>query len=402
MPEARKICVVTGTRAEYGLLFWLMKEIEADPALDLQLIVTGAHLEPRFGNTVEVIERDGFEIDARVPIDLTDDSPLGIVRSTALAATGTAQALERLAPNIVVLLGDRFEILGAAQAAMLTRRVIAHLYGGEVTEGAIDDPIRHAITKMSHMHFTAAEPYRHRVLQMGEDARHVHTVGAVGLDNIAQLDLIDRETLGRDIDLDLSSGYFLVTYHPETLSDTESGTAAAALTEALDRFPDHKVILTGVNADADNAAVRRVFDAYTVSNPGRVISITSMGQLRYLSAMKHCDIVLGNSSSGVVEAPSFGVPTVNVGDRQKGRLRATSIIDCADGAADISAAIETALGEEHRQTAKRTISPFGTPGASGRIAEILRDTLLDGLRPKRFVDIGGSDIAAGTPLQGIG
>jgi UDP-hydrolysing UDP-N-acetyl-D-glucosamine 2-epimerase len=402
LPEPRRICVVTGTRAEYGLLYWLMKEIAADPALALRLIVTGAHLAQRFGHTVDVIERDGFRIDARVPLDLGDDTPAAITRATGAAVAGIGDALASLAPDIVVVLGDRYEILAAATAAALHRVPVAHLHGGEVTQGAVDDAMRHAITKMSHLHFAAAEPYRRRILQMGEDPAHVHTVGTIGLDNIERLELMDADALGRDIGLDLSGGYFLVTYHPATLSDTASETGAAALVEALDRFPELKVILTGVNADAGNAAIRRVFDAFAAANPERVASIVSMGQVRYLSAMKHCAAVVGNSSSGLVEAPSLGVPTVNIGDRQKGRLRATSVIDCGDGAADIAAAIEAAIGDTHRKVAKRTVSPFGTSGVSARIAAVLRDTPLQGILAKRFVDLDGGDPAAEVHLAEIG
>lgn len=383
----RKICVVTGTRAEYGLLFWLMKAVQNDPGLELQLIVTGTHLEPRFGNTVDVIEQDGFRINARVPINLNNDTPTGIVKSMTMAANGIAEALAGLDPAITVLLGDRYEIFGAAQAAMISRHIIAHLYGGEITEGAIDESIRHAITKMSHLHFTSSEVYRQRIMQLGEDPERVFNVGAIGLDNIEQLELMSLDALSRDIGIDLSGGYFLVTYHPLTLSHAAPAEAASALVDALNAFPSYKVILTGVNADPGNASIRRVFDVYADTHADRVRTITSMGQTRYLSAMKHCASVIGNSSSGLVEAPSFGVPTVNIGNRQKGRLQATSVIDCAESAHAISAALHTALSEQHRQISKQTVSPFGTSGVSSRIQKILRDAPLDGILVKRFVDM---------------
>lgn len=402
MPEPRRICVVTGTRAEYGLLYWLMKEIEADPTLELQLIVTGTHLEPRFGNTVDVIEADGFRIDARVPLGLDDDTPAGITKATGIAVTGVGQALAELAPDIVVVLGDRYEILAAAMAAALSRVPIAHIHGGEVTEGAIDDAMRHAITKLAALHFAAAEPYRQRIVQMGEDPARAHTVGAIGLDNIARLELMDAAALGQDIGLDLSGGYFLVTYHPATLAATVPAAAAQALADALDGFPDHKVIVTGVNADPGNAAIRGVFERFAGNNPGRVHAVESMGQLRYLSAMKHCAAVVGNSSSGLVEAPSLGVPTVNIGERQKGRLRATSVLDCAETEADITAALGTALSDPHREQAHRTVSPFGTPGVSKRICGILRNASLDGILMKRFVDLDGGEAEAERRLREIG
>lgn len=384
----RKICVVTGTRADYGLLYWLMKEIDADPALCLQLVVTGAHLEQRFGHTIGVIEADGFTIAARVPINLTDDSAVGVALSMGLALSGIAKAITDLEPDIMVVLGDRFEILSAAEAAMLCRIPIAHIHGGEATEGLIDEPIRHAITKMSHLHFSAAESYRRRIIQMGERPDSVFTVGAPGLDNIARLTLLDRETLATDLNIPLDQGYFLVTYHPVTLSGDDPGGAITMLIKALNRFPEKKVILTGVNADPGNSAIDRLFSSYARNNPARVVTAVSLGQRRYLSAMKHADIIVGNSSSGLIEAPDFGVPTVNIGDRQRGRLKADSVIDCRSDEESIAAALTKALSPSHRKIAASAENPYGAPGASVRIKDALRDALLDdSMLMKRFFDI---------------
>ena len=384
----RKICVVTGTRADYGLLYWLMKEIDADPALCLQLIVTGAHLEPRFSHTVDVIEADGFTIDARVPIDLSDDSAVGIATSMGLALSGIAKAITDLKPDIVVVLGDRFEILSAAEAAMLCRIPIAHIHGGEATEGLIDEPIRHAITKMSQLHFATAEPYRRRIIQMGEQPDSVFTVGAPGLDNIARLTLLDREALGANLNLSLEQGYFLVTYHPVTLSGDDPGEAVTNLIKALDLFPEKKIILTGVNADPGNSEIDRLFSSYARNNSARVHSAVSLGQIRYLSAMKHADVIVGNSSSGLIEAPAFGVPTVNIGERQRGRLKADSVIDCASNEAAIADALTKALSPSHRKIAASAANPYGTPGASASIKGTLRDAQLhEGVLMKRFFDM---------------
>lgn len=387
MTTARKICVVTGTRAEYGLLFWLMKEITADPALQLQLIVTGAHLEPKFGHTVDVIEADGLAVDARVPLDLGDDSGSGIAAASAAALAGVSDALARLQPAIVVLLGDRYEILAAATAAMLHRIPIAHIHGGEATEGLIDEAVRHAITKMAHLHFATAEAYRQRIIQMGEQPERVFNFGAPGLDNIDRLTLMNRETLGRDIGLDLSQGYFVVTYHPVTLSDADPALAVDALISALGAFSESKVIITGVNADPGNAVINRSIHAFAEQNPERVKIAGSLGQIRYLSALKHCRAVIGNSSSGLIEAPSFGVPTVNIGERQRGRLKASSVIDCDETRPAIEQAITLAISDQHMQVAKQTTNPYGTAGASARIKDSLAEADLNNILMKRFFDL---------------
>ncbi len=375
----RKVCVVTGGRAEYGLLYWLLREIEADPGLELQLVATGMHLAERFGMTVRVIEDDGFAIAARVEMLEDGDAPLDIARSMGRGVAGMAEAFVRLAPDIVVVLGDRFEILAAATAATVLGVPLAHIHGGEITEGAIDDAMRHAITKMSHLHFTAAEPYRRRVIRMGEAPQRVFNVGAIGLDNIERLELVERPALDKELDFDLGEGFFVVTYHPQTLGNPRG---VGELLAALDAFPGHRLLFTGVNADPGNRAITRAIADYVAKHPERARRFVSLGQLRYLSALKHCQVVIGNSSSGLIEAPALGVPTVNIGDRQKGRLRAASVIDCPDRRGDIRAAIERALSRGVQDAA----TPFGRGGVSGRIVEVLRTADLDGISIKRFAD----------------
>ena len=383
----RKICVVTGTRAEYGLLFWLMKEIQADPDLVLQIAVTGAHLSEKFGNTVSVIENDGFTVDARIDLNLGDDTPAGVARSLGLGIIGFGEAFENLAPDIVVVLGDRYEILAAAQAAMLARIPVAHIHGGEITEGAMDDAMRHAISKMAHLHFVAAEPYRARVIQMGEAPERVFTVGAPGLDNIDKLDLPDRAELERDINLPVDQDYFLVTYHPATLSAESTGAEAEEMLAAFDQFPAHRVVLTGVNADPGRDRIAVLLSDYAANHKDRVSLHASLGQRRYLAAMKFADAVIGNSSSGIIEAPAMKTPTVNIGDRQKGRLRAASVIDCAGRRGDIADAITKALDAGFRSGLEAMTPPYGAGGASSAIKALLKSVDLTGVVRKAFHDM---------------
>lgn len=381
----RKICVVTGSRAEYGLLTWLMRDIADDPALALLLVVTGAHLEPKFGDTWKAIEADGFAIDARVPIEATDDSPAGVARSMGLATIGIGEALTRLAPDVVVLLGDRYEILAAASAALIAGVPIAHLHGGELTEGVIDDAMRHAITKMAALHFVAAEPYRQRVIQMGEDPARVFTVGAPGLDNLERLELRDRAAVADDLGLPAAAKYFVVTCHPGGGDDPAR--EAVAMVAALARFPDHHVVFTGVNADPGRDRVAGLLADYVAANPDRAKFHASLGQLRYLSAVKHAEAVIGNSSSGIVEAPALKVPTVNIGDRQQGRLRAPSIVDCDADPDAIAAAIAKALAPGFRESFAAMRPPYGAGGASRAIKDKLKAIDLGSLRRKRFLDM---------------
>lgn len=381
----RKICIVTGTRAEYGLLYWLMKEILADADLQLQLIVTGMHLSPEFGLTHRLIEEDGFTIDARVEMLLSSDTPAGIAKSIGLGVIGFADALERLQPDLMVVLGDRYEILAAVQAALVARIPVAHIHGGETTEGAIDESIRHAITKMSHLHFVAAEPYLKRVIQLGEHPDTVFNVGALGIENIQRLQLLNKCQLEKSIDFVLDPLFFLVTYHPATLGSTTPGIAMQALLDALDDFPEARIVFTKPNSDADGRIIGHMIDEYAQRNTGRIAVFTSMGQLRYLSALKLADAVIGNSSSGLIEAPAVNVPTVNIGERQSGRIKADSVIDCPEDRKSIVAAINKALSAPFKEMVQQGVSLYGHGQSACSIKEHLKRESLSTI--KRFHDL---------------
>ncbi|MGY3926374.1 UDP-N-acetylglucosamine 2-epimerase [Aeromonas simiae] len=382
---AKTIAVFTGTRAEYGLLYWLMKDIEADPDLTLKLIVSGTHLSPEFGLTYQQIEQDGFKIDERVEMLLSSDSSVGVVKSMGVALLGLADALSRLQPDVLVILGDRFEALAAAQAAMLLRVPVAHLHGGEITEGAYDDAIRHAITKLSYLHFTAAEPYRQRVIQLGEAPERVFNVGAVGLDHIVKTPLYSMSELQASLGFELSSPFFVVTYHPVTLADEPAEESFMALLAALDRFPEHQVILTYPNADDGGRAIIPLLEQYAAAYPKRVLAIPSLGYKRYLSAVKHSAAVIGNSSSGIIEVPSLGVPTINIGQRQQGRLAAQSVFHCDAKSEAITQAANCALCPMDKQA---FINPYGAGDASSQIVAQLKALTHQAI--KHFYDLDRS------------
>jgi UDP-hydrolysing UDP-N-acetyl-D-glucosamine 2-epimerase len=383
----RKICIVTGTRAEYGLLYWLCREIEADPALQLQLVATGMHLSPEFGMTVKAIEADGFEVSQRVEMLLSSDTPVGIAKSIGLGVIGFADAFDRLKPDILVVLGDRFEILAAAQAGMVAKVPIAHIHGGEATKGLIDDPIRYAVTKMAHFHFVAAEPFRRRVIQLGENPKRVHTVGAPGLDHLRRSELLDRQGFEDAIGFKLRTPTFLVTYHPVTLDTGDPAEPMRELLAALDEWPHALVIFTKANADTEGRIINEMIDAHAAHHPERAKAFTSLGQKRYLSALHQVDVVVGNSSSGIIEAPAAGVPTVNIGDRQGGRLRASSVIDCDAERGAITDALRRALNPAFREEVRRTISPYGDGDASRRILQLLKEAPLEDVLKKGFYDV---------------
>lgn len=382
----RKIAVVTGSRAEYGLLYWLIKEIHESSDLQLQLIVTGSHLSPEFGYTASQIEQDGYPVAAKVEMLLSSDTPVGIAKSMGLGVISFADALDRLKPDLMVVLGDRYEILSAVQAAMVANIPIAHIHGGELTEGAIDEGIRHAVTKMSHLHFTAAEPYRQRVIQLGEQPDRVFNVGAMGMDNIVKMKLLSREEFEQSIGFRLGKTNMLVTYHPVTLADP-SKDAFSSLLHALDQFPDAKIILTKPNADTYGRKLIRQIDDYAKANPERVYVSTSLGQLKYLSAIQHVDVVVGNSSSALIEVPFFRKPSVNIGERQKGRLHGESVISCGSSVDEIADAIHQALSSEHLEKTRKAPLLFGTGGASQKIVKILKQVDTERLIQKKFYDV---------------
>ena len=381
---ARKICVFTGSRAEYGLLTPLMKAIKGDPRLELQLLVSGSHLEAEFGETWREIERDGFGIDARIDMQLNSDEPVALAKSMALCLAGSAEALDRLKPDMLVLLGDRYEMLAAAEAALMLRLPIAHIHGGEITEGAIDDAVRHAITKMAHLHFAATEAYRDRIVQLGEQPSKVFWVGAPGLDNIANVSLLSPKELEGQLGLRFGKRNLLVTYHPATIERGRPSAAIRQLLEALDRFPDAHIVITKSNADTGGREINKAVDEYAHANPGRVWAVSSLGTQRYLSVMAAVDAVVGNSSSGLIEAPAVGKATVNIGSRQRGRIRAPSIVDCAEDCDSIVAGIEQALSPQMKAIASRRNSPYCRGGASEKIKDLLATATLEGLLEKKF------------------
>jgi UDP-hydrolysing UDP-N-acetyl-D-glucosamine 2-epimerase len=380
----RNVAFFTSTRAEYGLLRPLMAEVASRPNLALQVIVSGTHLSEAHGATWQEIVADGFPISARVDMTIASDDVEGVAISAAEVLSGVASALARLKPDMLVLLGDRYELLAAAQAAVLARVPIAHIHGGEATEGAIDDSIRHAITKLSHWHFAAAEPYAKRIRQMGEASSRVWNVGAPAMDNIAALDPVPKDALEAFLGLPLDQPSFLVTYHPVTLKDDGGLSAMQALLAALDSSYC-TIVITGANADPGAGAIRARLQAFANDRPNRVALVESLGSRRYLSLMRHVDAVVGNSSSGLLEAPAVGVPTVDIGPRQQGRLRAPSVLHCGETTAEISRALATALSADHLAIAARRESPYGQPGASRRIVDLL-ETVDVTSRTKPFVD----------------
>ncbi len=386
MTAGRRICIVTGSRAEYGHMRWLARSLRDDPRTTMQMLVTGTHLDPRHGETWREIEQDGFAIDARATAPLGGDTPLHVVSAMGRATEEIGRALDALKPDLIVILGDRYEMLAAASAALVLRLPIAHLHGGELTEGAFDDAIRHAITKMAHLHFAAAESYARRIVQLGEDPDHVFCVGAPGLDALVHEPALSRDALAETVEFPWDRRFALVTFHPETLADGDPSSAVRALCDALAHTPDLAVLITGVNADPDRDAVAAALSAFAEKEPASRRIVASLGQRRYLSAMHHAAVVIGNSSSGLIEAPAVGAPTVNIGGRQAGRLRAVSVIDSEANEKAIAAAIRKALDPAFREAAKTQTPPYGRGGASKAISEILATHPLDGLIRKRFHD----------------
>lgn len=383
----KKIAVFTGTRAEYGLLYWILKGITTSKYTDLHLLVGGMHLSSEFGYTVKQIEKDGFKITDRLEFLLSSDTPVGISKSLALAVISAAEIFSRNQPDIVVILGDRFEALAIAQAAMIAGIPIAHIHGGELTQALIDDSIRHAITKMSYLHFTSTETYRKRVIQLGEQPQNVFNVGAPGIDNIYQLPFMELGDLTNSLGIQLSHKFFLVTYHPVTLLADKADTELNSLLSALDKFPEYQLIFTYPNADTYGRNLIEILKEYQKSNADRVFLLESMGQLRYLSAMKLASLVLGNSSSGIIEAPSCNVATVNVGDRQKGRLSAESVVDCIADESAIHDAIQYALSEKIQNKLEGVINPYGDGQSSEKIVNKLIECELTKSTQKVFYDI---------------
>jgi len=386
----RKICIVTGTRAEYGLLYWLMKEIEEDRDLELQLIVTGMHLSPEFGLTYKEIEKD-FKIDKKIEMLLSSDTAIGVSKSMGLAQISFAEAYNELKPDILVVLGDRYEIFSAVASAMIANIPIAHLHGGETTEGAFDESIRHSITKMSHLHFTATDEYRHRVIQLGEHPCRVFNVGGLGIDNIKKLKLLSKEEFESSIDFKLNKKNILVTFHPVTLEHSTAKEQFQILLNVVDELEDTHIIFTKANSDTDGRVINNMIDEYVIKNSHKSVGFTSLGQLRYLSALQYVDVMVGNSSSGLAEAPSFKIGTINIGDRQKGRIMADSVIDCASDFNAIKNSFTRLYSEEFRKILVDSKNPYGNGGASLKIKNSIKKIELTNILKKIFYDLKVED-----------
>lgn len=381
----RRIAVFTGTRAEYGLLYWLLKDIQADAELDLKLLVSGTHLSLEFGCTFQQIEKDGFTIDEKIEILLSSDTAVGVAKSIGLGVLGFTDALSRLKPDALVILGDRFEALAAAQTAMILRIPIFHLHGGEITEGAYDDAIRHAITKLSYIHCTSTDEFRNRVIQLGESPTRVINVGAIGLDHLSRSQFMAVSELSKSLSFSLTKPYFLVTYHPVTLADEEPESTYQVLLDSLDEFPEYQAVLTYPNADDGGRSIIPLLENYARQNPQRILAIPSLGQTRYLSAVKHAAVVVGNSSSGIIEVPSFDVATINIGMRQKGRLSAKSVINCNVHKKDIVDAINEGINKAYKTDGEVVSNPYGQGDASSKIIKLLKETKLCPI--KSFYDV---------------
>ena len=382
----KKILVVTGTRAEYGLLKWVIDGIAKSNLLELRLCATGMHLSPEFGLTYKEIENDGYKIDSKVEMLLSADTPSAITKSMGLGLIGFADEFNRLKPNLILTLGDRYEIMCAAMAATVARIPIVHLHGGEASEGCIDEAIRHSITKMSHLHFVAAENYKKRVIQLGENPERVFCVGGMGVDNILKLDLLSKQELEHALDFKLGTKSMLVTFHPVTLECNTSGEQMRELLNSLSEFKDYKIIFTMPNADTDGREILKLIESFCLDNHN-CRAYTSLGQLKYLSCLKYVDVVLGNSSSGLAEVPSFKIPTVNIGDRQKGRLKAVSIIDCEPKKCQITASINKAISAEFKKSCEFVMNPYGDGGASEKIVMEIEKIQLHSIIKKKFYNL---------------
>ena len=386
-PLRRKICVVTGTRSEYGLLFWLMKSILDDPKLELQIIVTGMHLSPEFGLTYREIEKDGFVINGKIEMLLSADTPSAISKSTGIGLIGFADVYNDLNPDIVVVLGDRFEILAASIAALFARIPIAHIHGGETTTGAFDEAIRHSITKMAWWHFVATAEYKKRVIQLGENPGRVFNVGGLGVDAIKKTNLLSKDELMIKTGIKFGKKNLLITYHPVTLENKTSQQDFKSLLDVLSKIKDINLIFTMPNADSDGRIIKKMINGFVFNQSERSISFTSMGSLNYLSTLQYVDGVVGNSSSGLAEAPTFKIGTINIGDRQKGRLKAESIIDCEPTKKSIRLAIDKLYGHKFQKDIHSVQNPYGDGDAIEKIMSILSNKPIPEDMKKDFYDL---------------
>lgn len=387
MTDQIKICVVTGSRAEYGLLRGLMSAIASDPSTSLQILATAMHLDEAYGGTYREIENDGFVIDRMVPLDLSDNSGLGVARATGAGTSAIGQAYSELAPDIVIILGDRYEAFAAAAAAVLLGLPIGHIHGGEITEGAIDEYLRHAITKLSSLHFASTEPYCRRIIQMGEHPDRVHWVGAPGVENIRGLDLPTAVEIEAKVGFVVDDDVVLVTFHPETRDSTPAEDQVQPLLDALDRNRHLRIVFTKANADAGGRKINDKIEEFAANNRDRTFVAASLGVETYLAVMREAAAVVGNSSSGIIEAPSMKTPTVNIGDRQKGRVRAASVIDTPSDATAISEALDKIKNEAAGWPDERFENPYERAGTAQAILAHIKSSFPACAEPKQFFDI---------------
>lgn len=383
----RRVCVFTGSRADYGPMLPVIRKLHDDPDVDLRMLVTGGHLAAAQGMTSRQVETDGFRVDEKVEMVLASDTPTGVAKSLGLGVIGYADALDRISPEILVLLGDRYEALAIAIAASLRLLPIAHIGGGELTTGSTDDPVRHAISKLSHLHFTTTQEFRQRVIQLGEPPERVHHTGAPGLDTIRTMELLGRPELSKLLRIPLAKDTILVTYHPATADAAGSLAGAIALLKALDRFADSTIVFTGTNVDQGGSTISNLIHEYVSRHSTRAITMPSLGQSTYLSLVKHAAVVVGNSSSGIAEAPALHTPSVNIGSRQNGRPKAGSVIDCGNDPSEIEQSIRQALTPRHREITDSVNSPYGDGKAADRIVKIIKSADLGDLARKQFYDI---------------
>lgn len=383
-----KICIITGTRAEYGLLKPLIQKVHESETSELQLAVTGMHLSPEFGLTYQEIEKDGYPVTAKIEMLLSSDTPAGITKSMGVAMIGFADFFETHKPDIAVILGDRYEMLAAAAAAMAAAVPIAHIHGGELTEGIIDEAIRHSITKMSHLHFTSTEEYRRRVIQLGEQPQMVYNVGAPGIENIKKIKLLDKQSLEKELGFSLSDVTVLVTYHPVSLENMSTEVQFQNILDVVDEHKEITAIFTKANSDINGRIINQMIDEFVSRNRDRCAGYVSLGQLKYLSTLQFCRAVLGNSSSGIIEVPSFGIPTVNIGDRQRRRLHAKSVIDCGNEKEQVEAALEKALSDEFLSGIAGEKNPYEGKQTADKIYRIITEALGSGIHMKKeFYDV---------------
>jgi len=389
----QKICVVTGSRADYGILFPILRELDSRRDLTLQIVATGSHLSPEFGLTYREIEDDGFTITKKIEMLLSSDTPVGVAKSMGVALSEFGPVFFDLKPDFVLLLGDRFELLAAACAALVAPIPMIHIHGGKTTRGAFDEGIRHSITKMAHLHFTATEDYRRRVIQLGEPPQRVFNSGAPGLDNLRNSDLLNREDVEKKVGISFNKKTALVTWHPVTLEPGQAAPQFELILEVLALSPDLNLIFTSANADNEGRIINHMIDEFVAENRSRAVLIPSMGRQLYWSNLKLVDFVLGNSSSGIIEAPSAGIPTINIGTRQEGRIRAASVIDCDPDVAKINKAIRKALSCDFRAQIDSMANPYDRGGASRIIADVIASTQARDLLKKSFYDIKFSERA---------